>query len=201
MQLENLSDHTFAAVVLCGGQSRRMGTDKAFLTYQGKPLYEHQLNFLRRFGPGQVMLSGRRGVAYPGVPEIVVDAPDSSGPVAGLSAALENCRHPHLLVLAVDMPKASSALIEALLARRKPGCGVIPFIGENPEPLIALYPKEALSLIHEQLRKNRLRARDFAHACEHSGLTQRFICAEAEQPHFENWNQPGDLKRPECRKK
>ena len=170
-----------------------MGTNKAFLTYRDKPLYKHQLDLLRRFGPAQVMVSGRRGVAYPGAAEIVVDAPDSSGPVAGLSAALENCRHPHLLVLAVDMPKVSSALIEALLAHRQPACGVIPYIGENPEPLLALYPKEAVNLAREQLQQNRLRARDFAHACEQSGLAKRFICAEAEQPHFENWNQPADL--------
>ena len=188
------SKNSFAAVVLCGGQSRRMGSDKAFLPYQGQALYKNQLDFLRRFGPAQVMLSGRRGVAYPDAAEIVLDAPGSNGPVAGLAAALENCRHPHLLVLAVDMPKASSDLIEALLAHRQPGCGVIPFIGENPEPLLALYPKEAFSLTEKQLQQNRLRARDFAHACEQSGLAERFICAEAEQPHFENWNQPSDVE-------
>ena len=169
-----------------------MGTDKAFLPYRGKPLYKHQLDLLRHFGPAQVMLSGRRGVAYPGAAEIVVDAPGSSGPVAGLSAALKNCRHPHLLVLAVDMPKVSSDLIEELLARRKPACGVIPYIGEDPEPLLALYPREALGLAHQQLHQNRLKARDFARACEQSGLVKRFSCSNAQRPNFENWNQPID---------
>lgn len=188
-----LSNNPFAAVVLCGGQSRRMGTDKAFLSYQGQPLWQYQLDFLRRFGPTQVMLSGRRGAAYPGAAEIVLDAPGGSGPVAGLTAALENCRHPHLLVLAVDMPKASADLIQALLARREPGCGVIPFIGEQPEPLLALYPQAALSLAQAQLRQGRLKARDFARVCEQSGLARRLPCENALLPNFENWNQPSDL--------
>ena len=169
-----------------------MGSDKAFLPYHGQALWQHQLDFLHRFGPAQVMLSGRRGVAYPGSAEIVLDAPGGSGPVAGLSAALENCRHPHLLVLAVDMPKVSPALIKALLALREPGCGVIPLIGEQPEPLLALYPREALSLAQAQLHQHRLKARDFARACEQSGRVKWFSCGNAQRPNFENWNQPTD---------
>ncbi len=187
----------FSAVVLCGGRSRRMGVDKAFLPFNGVPLWQHQLDFLRRFGPGQVMLSGRRDVVYPDPAEIVLDAPGCSGPVAGLSAALENCRHPHLLVLAVDMPKVAPAMIEEMLLRRQPSCGAIPFIGEAPEPLLAVYPREALIVARQQLTHGNFKARDFARACERDGLVQRLTCGVAQLHNFENWNQPDDLTQPD----
>ena len=50
----------FSAVLLAGGKSSRMGSDKAFLEIEGEPLWQRQLATLRGLSPGQLMISGPR---------------------------------------------------------------------------------------------------------------------------------------------
>ena len=55
----------FAAALIAGGRSRRMGTDKAFLDWHGRPLWEHQLEKLRALEPMRLLLSCREGQEFP----------------------------------------------------------------------------------------------------------------------------------------
>src|SRR4029077_13783233 len=50
---------TFSAVLLAGGESRRMGTDKATFLFRGKPLWQVQLETLRKLRPAEIFLSAR----------------------------------------------------------------------------------------------------------------------------------------------
>ena len=50
---------TFSAVLLAGGESRRMGTDKATFLFRGKPLWQAQLETLRKLRPAEIFLSAR----------------------------------------------------------------------------------------------------------------------------------------------
>ncbi len=185
----------FAAVVLCGGGSRRMGTDKAFLPFRGTSLLAHQLETLRSLGPAQLLVSGRAGVDYPTDSDcdIVVDPVPDLGPVAGIHAALRHCRHPHLLVLAVDIPLVSVSLIAGLLDARTPTQGAVFYWNDRPEPLVAVYPREALAVAGSQLDGGALRARDFVCACEAASLLKRIDMDAERADLLENWNRPSDL--------
>ena len=48
-----------SAVLLAGGESHRMGQDKATLVFRGKPLWEIQLDLLRKLQPREIFLSAR----------------------------------------------------------------------------------------------------------------------------------------------
>lgn len=185
----------FAAVVLCGGESRRMGSDKAFLPFRSTTLLGHQLETLRSLGPAQIMISGRDGVDYPtdSAVEIVVDPVPDLGPVAGIHAALRQCRHPHLLVLAVDTPLVSVSLITKLLEARTPTQGAVFYRNDRPEPLVAVYPREALGVAESQLNQKSLRARDFVGACETVSLLKRIDIDAEKAELLANWNSPSDL--------
>ncbi|MFC3681343.1 molybdenum cofactor guanylyltransferase [Bacterioplanoides pacificum] len=97
----------FSAIILAGGQSSRMGRDKALLCWQGIPLWQHQQNVLRQTGCDDILLSH---------PQFgVTDVKPGFGPLSGLQSLLPQCRHQWVLVIAVDMPLLTTATLHTLL--------------------------------------------------------------------------------------
>jgi molybdopterin-guanine dinucleotide biosynthesis protein A len=133
-----------SAVLLAGGQSRRMGEDKATFHFRGKPLWQIQLSLLRSFQPVEILISARKDPTWrsPDV-KFVADDPPSRGPLSGLAAALSQIRSGHLLALAIDMPFMNADHLHFLCGQIEPGYGVVPMIGDRAEPLAAIYPVEA----------------------------------------------------------
>src|SRR5690349_1598792 len=94
-----------SAVLLAGGESRRMGKDKATILFRGKPLWQIQLELLRKLNPSKILVSARTDPSWrPGDVQFVADVPPSRGPLSGLAASLAGLRTTHLLALAIDMP-------------------------------------------------------------------------------------------------
>ena len=101
----------FGAILLAGGQSRRMGRDKALLEWEGAPLIDHMLGLLRGAGAAPVVVSGDRP-GWPGVP----DAWPGRGPVGGLASALPACPDGSVVVVPIDLPRLDPARIARLIA-------------------------------------------------------------------------------------
>lgn len=135
---------TFSALLLAGGQSRRMGRDKATIDVGGRLLWERQLELLRSLRPETMFVSARTAPNWlPDTVELLVDDEPSRGPLSGLTKGLMAMRTTHLLVLAVDMPFMTGGELGGLLERASEGRGIVPTIGERAEPLVAIYPAEA----------------------------------------------------------
>lgn len=98
-------------VVLAGGESSRMGRDKALLAWQGQPLIERQLAVLRAAGVDEVLVSGERA-SYGGI----ADARPRAGPLGGLAGIADKISDldADLLVIPVDMPLLGAALLRRL---------------------------------------------------------------------------------------
>ena len=136
---------TFAALLLAGGESRRMGRDKATLKFGGEPLWQRQLRTLRALGPDQVVVSARVTPAWlPVDVELLLDDSPSRGPLSGLAKALAQMRTTHLVALAVDMPFMTTGELKRLLEMTTDVCGIVPTIGDRVEPLAAIYPASAV---------------------------------------------------------
>ena len=135
---------TLAALLLAGGESRRMGRDKATIKLRGQALWERQLELLRAVSPEKIFVSARSAPSWlPSTVELLVDDVPSRGPLSGLTRGLAAMRATHLLVLAVDMPFMTAGELGSLWERASEGCGVVPTIAERAEPLAAIYPAEA----------------------------------------------------------
>ena len=105
-----------SAVLLAGGESRRMGEDKATLLFHGKPLWQIQLELLRKLDPAEIFVSARTDPAWrPDDVQFVADDSPSRGPLSGLAASLNLMRGTHLLALAIDMPFMSESYLRSLL--------------------------------------------------------------------------------------
>lgn len=187
---------TFTALLLAGGESRRMGADKATLIFDGEPLWHKQVRLLRAFEPEALWISARVRPAWcPPEIEVIPDEVPSRGPLSGIAAALSRMQTTHLLTLAVDMPAMSLEFLRKLrnLARR--GCGVIPANENFFEPLAGIYPAEALSAAIESLKNNQLSLQHFAQSLCDSGLLNTCVLQENERALFRNLNEPRDLLR------
>ncbi|MFL6500434.1 MAG: molybdenum cofactor guanylyltransferase [Candidatus Udaeobacter sp.] len=138
------AQNDITAVLFAGGESRRMGTDKATFPFRGKPLWQIQLATLRSLRPAQILLSARTDPSWrPRDVHFIEDVHPSRGPLSGIAASLANIRTSHLLALAIDMPFMTENYLRSICDTIEPGRGVIANIHNRAEPLAAVYPREA----------------------------------------------------------
>jgi len=184
-----------SAVLLAGGESRRMGEDKAALLFHGTPLWQIQLNCLRKLQPAELLLSARIDPHWrPRDIRFVADAAPSRGPLSGLAAALEQTRTSHLLALAIDMPFMTHTYLRALCRRIAPGCGVLPMIGDRAEPLAAIYPAQADVDLARVLQGNDFSLQKLTSRLVAAGKLRVVAVPVTEQNLFRNLNRAADLE-------
>ena len=184
----------FAAVLLAGGRSRRMGRDKALLELpDGRRLWERQWEVLETLKPAERFVSGSWREGFPlDLPWLADDFP-GCGPLAGIAAALGRMHSPRLVVLAVDLPAMTADYLYGLL-QESDSMGVVPQRADNFfEPLAAVYPKSTAEPAAERLRGGAFALQPFVHALVESELVTARPITQAEAGLFVNWNRPDDL--------
>jgi molybdopterin-guanine dinucleotide biosynthesis protein A len=143
---------TLTTLLLAGGESRRMGRDKATIELDGRQLWERQLELLRALRPDKIFVSARSTPSWlPDTVELLLDDEPSRGPLSGLTKGLITMRTTHLLVLAVDMPFMTADELSILCERVCERRGVVPAIANRAEPLAAIYPAEAATDFQDAL--------------------------------------------------
>jgi len=133
------------AIVLAGGQSKRMGAEKSLLPFLGRPLIQHICEQLRPHFRETLIASNSAGkLAFLNLPVIPDEVP-RQGPLRGITSALAASRHDFNFVIACDIPRVDYALL-GLLFQEAQGCDcAVPLTREGHyEPLFAVYRKSAL---------------------------------------------------------
>lgn len=183
-----------SAVLLAGGQSRRMGQDKAFLEIDGAPLWHRQAAKLERVA-GEVLISVHDTSSKIESPyRKIFDAPGARGPLAGLASALRASAHPHVLVLAVDLPAMTSDYLFSLATRITTSIGVVPIAEGFFQGTAAIYPKEILPFVESALTSDDLSFQGLIRKAIVGNLMTTVEVSGAELPLFANWNTPDFLE-------
>ena len=113
-------------IILAGGQSRRMGLNKALVEFHGQTLIERTIETLRSIC-GEIVIVVNEPAAYAQLGATTVpDSVPDFGPLAGLHAGLSAMRAELGLVVAVDMPFLSPNLLRAMIAAAHTWDAVIP---------------------------------------------------------------------------
>src|SRR5215471_16244499 len=124
-----------SAVILAGGESSRMGQDKAWVQFEGQPLIARALSTVRNSGITEIFISGRPGTDYSVLGcSVLVDREFGLGPIAGIERALDATQTSLILVLAVDMPRMTPVFLRKLADRCDPLTGAIPKLRGQLEP-------------------------------------------------------------------
>lgn len=125
-------------LVLAGGASRRMGTDKALLRLDGLRLVDRAVGLMSAFCGRVLVAGGSRPVPGLDVAQIP-DALPGSGPLGGIVAGLSASQTPLMAVVAVDMPHASAEVFAALIDRWRGEPALVPVVDGIPQPLHAVW--------------------------------------------------------------
>lgn len=193
-RIQRFAETSLSAVLLAGGESRRMGSDKASLLFRGVPLWQNQLETLRKLQPTEIFVSARRDPTWrPADVDFVPDDPPSRGPLSGLAASAAQMHTAHLLALAVDMPFMSESYLRHLCDQIEPGRGVLPKIGTRAEPLAAIYPREAAIDLHHALTGTNFSLQSLARDLVATGKLQELSVAEPDKKFFLNVNVPSEF--------
>lgn len=184
-------------LLLTGGASRRMGTDKALIEVDGQRLVDRAAAVLRAVADPVVEV-GPGWSALPAVRE----EPPGSGPLAALSAgaaALRAAGHDGpVLVLAVDMPRVGVELLRFLAGRAGPATAV-PRAGGHPQPMCARYGRDVLDAVDARLAAGGRSLRDLLETLAAEGVVD-WVGSEEWEPvggseAFADVDTPEDLQR------
>jgi molybdopterin-guanine dinucleotide biosynthesis protein A len=183
-----------SAVILAGGESRRMGRDKAWIEWNGRPLIDWAVEKVRRIGVEEVFISGRPDGDYCGLGcPVLVDLEPGLGPLGGIERGLFRCMSPLLLVLAVDLPQMTPECLGKLTARCDRLTGVVPQRAGRWEPLAAIYPKRCHSFAFGLFTHGLRAAHEFVDNCLRGRAVKRWNVPASDAACFANWNCPDDM--------
>jgi len=152
-------------LVLAGGKSRRMGSDKAAMLHpDGRPLARRCLDLLAEAGCDALAISLSHDQELPPNTTDIVDLtvvrdPEAGGvgPLTGISAAMTSAPQADWLVLACDLPRLDVGTLRHLIDSRKPAEPLLSYRSEFdglPEPLCAIYSAGSLELIQQALAED-----------------------------------------------
>lgn len=154
------------AILLAGGKSERMRTDKSLLPVHGMPLIQHILEQLRpHFDEIIVSANDADKYAFLGVP-IVPDKLPGQGPMGGILATLGASAHDLNFVMACDIPEVDLAVVQRLMIEARDADAAVPITeGGRLEPLFAVYRKTMIPVLEQCLRAGVRRIRDAFDRC------------------------------------
>jgi molybdopterin-guanine dinucleotide biosynthesis protein A len=142
------------AIIMAGGESTRMKTDKSSLPINGQPMIVHVLEQLRPHFD-QILISAKdvHAYAFPGV-KVIADEHPGQGPLMGIVSAIKASNHELNFVQACDIPNTDIALVKKML-KCAPGYDAV--TPRNPdgqcEPLFAVYHKSVLKIMEGMLKR------------------------------------------------
>ena len=177
-------------IVLAGGSSRRMGTDKAALVVDDIVMLARVVDALRSAGADEVVVVGGDPAAAVSVgARFEADRWPGEGPLGGLLTGLCVLATELAIVAACDLPDIDPAVVHdlaSILVQHPHADAVIPIVGGRSQPLLAAYRRRCVDTLAVAFESGERRLEDALRAlqAEHP---------ECDGPSFADLDTPGDL--------
>ncbi len=159
-------------IVLAGGKSSRMQTDKGFVSYKGKLLVEHALDQLLPVCSEMLISANRNEYEQFGYP-VIKDSIYDLGPLGGIYSTIQkSSNHLNLIVACDVLGVDSSILIEMINSAMGKNLVYLQDNNNKIEPLPILLNKNILSDIEKQIEKGDFKLQNLIHAIIQSNYSQ-----------------------------
>lgn len=185
-----------SGIVLSGGKSSRMGTNKSLLLLHDKPVIMHIVEELQTISEEvYVITNDPQTYEFIGQP-MLSDRYKNKGPLAGLETALYHVEADAYMIAACDMPFIDQQVYSYLLQQLDGYDAVVPIYDGQVHPLSGIYKKDVLRHIQHQLERNRLRVNSFFDYI-HVKYVETYddICEHVLHKHFFNMNHPDEYEQ------
>ncbi len=184
-----ISSKKVTGIILSGGKSSRMGSEKGLVKYKGNALIEYSINALRSVCDELVISSANDCYAYLAIP-IVSDEIENCGPIGGIYSCMKAFPSDIYLVISCDVPHITPQLFSELLNVLNENEAVIP-IDESgkKQPLVACYSSMCFPVFQNELMEGRLKMMKLL-----SKLNVNYYPVSKSDNLFFNANTPDDIR-------
>ncbi|MCQ6280322.1 molybdenum cofactor guanylyltransferase [Bacillus sp. EB600] len=180
-------------IILAGGKSSRMGTNKALLKINDMTNIERILTNISPVFPNPILVTNdTKAYHFLGL-KTVSDYFPGKGPLAGIHAGLIASSAEVNVVIACDMPFVSAELAVVLVKNSRDYDAVVPVIGGRQHPLFAVFKKKLAVRIEDHINRNRLSMKDLLNQLNVLYLTEEDLQVGASSSFeklFYNMNHP-----------
>jgi molybdopterin-guanine dinucleotide biosynthesis protein A len=185
--------HEITTIILAGGKSTRMKTDKGLIYFGNISLIEHVIKSVKKITDHIIIVSENpayKKFGYPCYPDVL----ENKGALGGIYSGLTYSSTRKNFVVGCDMPFLSENLLTSLINK----CGdeeiLLTEHEGRAEPLCSVYDKKCITHIRSQLEQNQLKITDVL-----AGLKTRVISFDKEEwfigNEFANINSPEDVNK------
>ena len=185
-----------SSIVLAGGESSRLGRDKAFLEVKGQFLIESIIERLRQLSQEVIIVADETDRYEELESTVVSDVYPGKGALGGIYSGVKRASNSSSLVVACDMPFLNLSLLRYMQTLAVSYDVVIPRIGHLSEALHAIYAKDCLPFMEEQLQQGDLRIiHFFPHVRVRYVEQEEIEVFDPQHLSFFNINTEADLER------
>jgi molybdopterin-guanine dinucleotide biosynthesis protein A len=178
-------------IILSGGQSTRMRTDKALIQINGKTLLENAIEICKPFCSSIVVSSNfikHEKFGY----KVIPDEIKNCGPLGGIYSCLNQSDSDWNFILSVDAAFVESEFVTFIISEIGDFDAVVPYHSNGKEPLIALYHKNGLTEMREKLDLGNFKMHNLLTSMNTKYVDSQFYVEQFPKL-FRNLNHPNDL--------
>ena len=183
-----------AGFVLTGGQSSRMGRDKAMLPWRSRPLVESVAEAVRNAAGSVTLIGEPERYADLELP-VIRDLRAFLGPLGGLETALKTGLGELNLIVACDMPDLAVDSLKRLLKSAEENEALCTYAKDSngqAHPLCAVYRSACLPFVEDAIARRRLRMVDLVRDLDGAPFDWQGAIANVNTPsEWERWQDDG----------
>ena len=184
------SKNNITGIILAGGKSSRMGTEKGLIIYKNKPFVEHIIEAMSPLVDNIIIISNNKVYESFGF-KCYEDLIKNTGPLAGIYTGLRYSKTDYNLIVSCDIPLVKTIVLQKLIDQKNDASEVIQLQSQGKNmPLIALYKKSCEVIFKKELHQNQKKVQTALKKCN----VKTVVIDESLEQVTANINTPEDLE-------